>query len=95
MNIVDYIPYGRNNAIKRRKLEELTGLSDRHNRELIMKARNQGTLILNMEDGKGYFRPILPEELDCIKKAYDKEAGRNYASGVMMELLSEVFDLFQ
>lgn len=95
MNIADYIPYGHENAINRRLLEQITGFDDRYNRQLIMKARNEGAVILNMEDGKGYFQPILPQEIDLVRKSYNKEAGRYYASATMMKLLEQVFELHQ
>lgn len=59
MDIVDYIPFGRKNAITRTRLRIVTGLNDRQIREQISQARRD-TVILNMQDGKGYFRP-LPE----------------------------------
>ncbi|MBQ6264919.1 MAG: hypothetical protein IJK60_05660 [Clostridia bacterium] len=95
MNILDYIPTGHANAISRRKLTELTGLNDRRNRNLIMKEKMQGALILNMEDGKGYFKPDLPAEIDLVRKAFDKESGRCYAASTVMERLAEALVTFE
>ena len=39
MNISDYIPFGKDNAISRKKLEKVTGLSDRDIREEIAMAK--------------------------------------------------------
>ncbi len=70
MDIVDYIPFGRKNAITRTRLRIVTGLNDRQIRRMIAEAR-ENTVILNMQDGKGYFRP-LPEERHLVE-AYDKQ----------------------
>ena len=55
MTIIDYIPFGRDNAISRRQLCTVTGLPDRVMRHEIEKARKDYA-ILNI-DGSGYFRP--------------------------------------
>ena len=60
MDIVDYIPFGRENAVTRAQLRSRTGIDDRAIRDMIATARRD-TVILNMQDGKGYFRP-LPED---------------------------------
>lgn len=70
MDIVDYIPFGRENAVTRAQLRSRTGIDDRAIRDMIAAARRD-TVILNMQDGKGYFRP-LPEEIHLVE-AYDKQ----------------------
>lgn len=55
MNIIDYIPIGRSNAISRRALCQITELPDRLMRREIERARKDYA-ILNI-DGSGYFRP--------------------------------------
>ena len=70
MDRVDYIPFGRENAVTRTQLRIMTGLNDRKIRDKISEARRD-TVILNMQDGKGYFRP-LPEERHLVE-AYDKQ----------------------
>ena len=70
MDIVDYIPFGRENAVTRAQLRSRTGIDDRAIRDMIAAARRD-TVILNMQDGKGYFRP-LPEERHLVE-AYDKQ----------------------
>lgn len=74
MDIVDYIPFGRKNAITRTRLRIVTGLNDRQIREQISQARRD-TVILNMQDGKGYFRP-LPEEINYVKAHERQESAR-------------------
>jgi len=56
MDIIDYIPQGRENAVTRAELCKRVGLPDRTVRELISQARRE-TCILNAQDGNGYYRP--------------------------------------
>lgn len=74
MDIVDYIPFGSKNAVTRAQLRIMTGLNDRKIREQIAQARRD-TVILNMQDGKGYFRP-LPEELNLVEAYANQETAR-------------------
>ena len=75
IKIVDYIPFGKENAISRQQLERLTGLSDRDVREAISLAR-RNTVILNLSNGKGYFQPIQGEEDDLVVKYFKQEDTR-------------------
>lgn len=74
-DIETYIPYGRENAISRKRLAQATGLSDREIREAIALAR-RNTVILNLSDGNGYFRPIPGEEDNLVKQYYKQELSR-------------------
>lgn len=65
MNIIDYIPIGRANAVTREQLEILTGFSDRKIRDQIHEARRFAPII-NISDGKGYY---IPDPLDPVEKA--------------------------
>lgn len=58
MDIANYIPMGSKNAISREDLRILTGLDDRTLRDQINKSEE---LIINLTDGRGYYRP-LPED---------------------------------
>jgi len=60
MNLLDLIPYGHENAITREKLKRLTHLPDRVMRAKIQDLRCRHA-ILNMQDGRGYFRPLESE----------------------------------
>ena len=62
MDILEYIPFGRDNAIKRKNLRDLTGLSDRDMRRAIELARKE-TPIINLQDGRGYYRPDDRDDL--------------------------------
>ena len=74
MCIEDYIPYGKENAVTREELVRRTGISDRNIREMIAKARRT-TLILNLQDGKGYYRPTKEERAD-VERFVKQEKSR-------------------
>ena len=73
MNILDYIPYGRENAISRAKLREKTGLNDSAMRQEIAKAR-RNTVILNLQDGRGYYRTTNKAEIEKFIKQEEHRA---------------------
>lgn len=66
MSILDYIPYGEENAISREDLKQITGLTDRQMRKKIEIAR-ETTPILNFQGGKGYFIPTETEQYLVIR----------------------------
>lgn len=72
MGIVDLIPTGKDNAITRGQLCSLTGLSDRAVRKLIEIARIEGAIIINAQDGKGYYisdNPVDIRRQMCTNKS--------------------------
>ena len=79
MKISNLIPMGKKNAIKRDELLDrcvLFGLAtnDRAMRSLIEDARKE-VVILNMQDGRGYFRPTkddLPELRHYVAQERDR-----------------------
>ena len=75
MTIIDYIPYGKDNAISRKQLCNLSGLPDRVMRKEIEKAR-QEYAILNAQDGSGYFRPT-DEEKALVERWLRQERSRS------------------
>ena len=80
MKIIDYIPVGHKNAVTRKQLVILTGLSDRKIRNMIQEECNREHPILNMQDGKGYFQPAYVMDY-CQEKGYtdvDVERFMNY-----------------
>lgn len=74
INIVDFIPKGKINAITRKELVALTGMRDRQVREAISQERRK-TVILNDQDGNGYFIPSEYEK-DLVLKFIDQETKR-------------------
>ena len=70
INIVDYIPKGKKNAVTRAQLRIATGLSDRKVRDAIADARRH-TPIINDQSGRGYYIPTaeeLPEAHKCLEQ---------------------------
>ena len=63
MSIVDYIPFGEENAVKRWELMDKIMKPDREIRRMIEDARRSGVIILNLSNGHGYFRPDKKEEI--------------------------------
>ena len=78
MNIIDFIPFGKENAITREQLKVLTGLPDREIRDMIKKERRYRPII-NMQDGDGYFQPTQ-EEKDYVRKWIKQEMRRAKSS---------------
>lgn len=75
MNIIDYIPHGHDRAMTSKQIARLTGLCERNVRAEISRARKEN-IILNMQDRKGYFRPIEGED-ELIKRFLLQEESRN------------------
>lgn len=65
MRILDYIPTGHKHAVTRQTLCSMTHSNDRDIRNAIAEVNaneNSEELIINMNDGKGYFRPAKNED---------------------------------
>lgn len=64
----DMIPIGRENAVSRRQLSAMTGISDREVRREISQLRSEddGTnmVIVSTSDGSGYFRTDKLDEIE-------------------------------
>lgn len=88
LNIVNLIPYGKANAISRVSLRNITGLSDRNVRHLIAEARTD-TIILTVDNGKGYFRPTK-DELEEIQVWLKKETARANSTFKSIESAREI-----
>lgn len=63
MKIEDLISYGHDNAITGKELSILSGISERKIRDMIANSKE---LIINMQDGRGYFKP-LPSEGNLVE----------------------------
>jgi hypothetical protein len=64
MDITKHIPSGHSNGISREELCRKTGQNDRDNRDDI---QNSEDLIINLQDGYGYFKPLKSEVFLVIK----------------------------
>lgn len=76
MELLDLIPEGKLKAISRERLAELSGLSDRRMREAIAQLRDDGAVILNDQDGRGYYKSV---DLNEIEHHYWAERSRALA----------------
>jgi len=74
MNIERYIPTGRENAITRPNLCRASGLNDRAMRIEIEEARNRGVIIINNQDGRGYYQTDDIREIENQYKQNDSRA---------------------
>lgn len=72
-SITDYIPFGKENAVTRTHLRAETGLPDRKIREEIEQARRRGAIIINAQDGAGYYQS---EDIKDIAKQYRQNERR-------------------
>ena len=73
--ISEKIPTGRDKAVTLSELEKRTGLDGRSIRKYIETLR-RNEAILNLQDGKGYFRPEVPKENDLLSKYIKQETNR-------------------
>ena len=73
MQITTLLRYGKENARTRHELCEATGFNDRLVRELIEKARLDGWLVCNDQDGRGYYLGWTQEE---IERQYRRQKSR-------------------
>lgn len=68
MDISMYIPHGKENAISRKALQDLTGFTDRENRALIERARMNGIPILSSSACSGYWISDEPSEINAFRR---------------------------
>lgn len=65
MELLRYIPRGRENAVTRQQLANLTGKPDRAIRKEIERLRHAGVAIVSLSDAKGYW---LTDDLGEIEQ---------------------------
>lgn len=71
--IINLIPEDK--PIRRWELKELAATSDRKVRRAIQEAREDGILIVNMQDGSGYQR-VKDTDLEQIRRQYQLNLAR-------------------
>lgn len=60
---------GKENAISRQRLKQITGMDDRTNRNIIKDLRIEGTPVISVSSEKGYWLPEKNAEVEhCIKE---------------------------
>lgn len=67
------IPFGQENAISRKELAAKLGMSDRKMRKCVEEARADGLLILNDQNGRGYWQS---NDIDELRQQYDQDTAR-------------------
>lgn len=72
IDIVKFIPFGKENAISRDKLAAKIGCTDRTMRDLVNKARKR-VVIINLQDGDGYYRPTDNDMEDVLRYKKQEE----------------------
>lgn len=88
MNIIDFIPTGKENRISFEALRGAMGIKDpRRLRGLIEKARQNGEPICN--DGNGYYRAEHQEELDRSIKRMGSRISKQIATKKGLEKARE------
>ena len=75
IRVLNALKFGKENAIRRRELVALTGLDDRTVRRAIQDLRRT-YIILNDQDGQGYYRTY---DLDKLQRAWRQERSRALA----------------
>lgn len=86
IDIAEYIPYGRKNAVSRAELQRRTGLPDRTVRVLIEEARRNKAHILSSSADKGYWQS---NDLDEIKDFIRESDSRIKKTAQTVEALRE------
>lgn len=76
MTVKEVIQQGKNNALTNKQIMALTGIShERAVRGEVEKLRANGDVIINLQDGRGYFRPEAPEDFIAQYKLNASRAG--------------------
>ena len=74
-SILTHIGVGAENATSRAALAVSLGVSDRKMRKLIEIERRNGALILNAQNGAGYYLATI-DDLDDIERQYKQDTAR-------------------
>ena len=73
MGIVDILQVGKENALTRAELCDMMKVTDRAVRLMIAEARAEGAIIINAQDGKGYY---LSEDPADLRRQYNSNRRR-------------------
>lgn len=71
--LLNALPWGEKNAVTRAELSRILGMRDRPLRELIERARREGAIIINRQNGRGYY---LSDDLTDIERQYRADRAR-------------------
>ena len=73
LKVYQILGYGKENAIERKAIADRLCVDDRTAREWIQRAKIEGVVICNEQDGKGYYLPLTTDE---YKKQYKQTMSR-------------------
>ncbi|MCQ2530299.1 MAG: helix-turn-helix domain-containing protein [Lachnospiraceae bacterium] len=76
------IPFGIENTVSRGNLKRRLGLSDRTVRKYIEKARENGVIIINLQNSEGYFKA---DETDLNNIARQFNQNENRAMSILVQ----------
>lgn len=84
--IYELLDWGAENALSRRDLVAITGLTDREVRRVVARERKRGLpIVTNTERGGGYYLPEGPEELARFIRSLRHRAVETAAAAAAME----------
>lgn len=85
MSMLDFIPYGKDNAVTRQELVKLTGFDDRTVRNEIKKLRAEGEPILSSSHHVGYWRSDNPNEIEGYLRECDSRCKALFMTNCKMK----------
>ena len=85
-DVARLIPFGKEKAVTREYLAEALGLKDRTIRRAISKARMDGVIIINDQNGNGYYRS---DDIADIERAYKQEKRRALSTMVCLKRMRQ------
>ena len=83
--IYELLDWGAENALSRRDLAAITGLTDREVRRLVARERKRGLPIVTNTDRGGFYLPESPEELVRFIRSMRHRAMETVAAANAME----------
>ena len=91
INILQLIPYGRENAISRADLQRLTGLNERSVRTETKRLLRLKNPILSSSKHKGYWLSDDPAEIrECINEFRSKGDAMYENAEILSEILASI-----
>jgi len=87
ISIIDYIPHGHDNAVTNRELQDKLQITDRQVREYVEQARREGVIIINLQDGRGYFQT---DDIEYIERQYRQSRSRAMSILVQLKYLRRI-----
>jgi biotin operon repressor len=87
IDILPYIPKGKENAVTRTELRIFTGLSDRQIRHRIKELRDEGVIILSSSHDKGYWISNNIQEIQFFLRECENRIKELEMTGIRQKLL--------